>query len=205
MSKLGSIFVFLTLFSLLILCTPTTALQFTLRQGEETCISKEVLENDAVNGQYSLIPETEQVSVSVRDPLGDLVYMKPGVSEGTFAYTAPKTGAYKLCFQNNLTQGLKTMKLKFLSREDTSSQQTARKVSLQPIESQIKQIQKLITAIQKEDGWLSNQQIKMRNRNESLSTQVMIFNLLLILVVIVGYFVQMWYLKQYFVSKRIIY
>jgi hypothetical protein len=187
------------------LINTTNGLQFTLRQGEETCISKEVLENDAVNGKYSLANQHDTVSVSVRDPMGDLVYMKPGVADGSFAYTSPKTGQYKVCFQNNLTQGIKTVKLTFLSREDTNSQASARKASLQPIEAQIKQIQKMIGTVQREDQWFANQQLAMKERNDNLSFSVMVLNLLLVLVVVVGYFGQMWYLKQYLVSKRVIY
>jgi nitrate reductase NapE component len=95
--------------------------------------------------------------------------------------------------------------LTFLSREDTNSQASARKASLQPIEAQIKQIQKMISTVQREDQWFANQQLAMKERNDNLSFSVMVLNLLLVLVVVVGYFGQMWYLKQYLVSKRVIY
>lgn len=187
-----------------LLSTYTTALQFSLRQGEETCLSKEVLEGDYVKGDFSVTPAPEQLSVNIRDPLGDLVYVRPGASEGSFAYTSPKTGAYKACFQNNLTAGLKTIKFHFATSDEVKTVDTARKSSLKPIETQLKQVQTLVDTLKRDETWIHEKQIEMRGDSDSIQFLIVTMNVILMVVVIGGYYGQLWYLRNYFRSKKLL-
>lgn len=189
---------------LLLLSTTTTALHFSLRHGEETCLAKEVLEGDYAKGDFSVQPAQEQISVNIRDPSGELVYVRPGSSDGSFAYTAPKTGSYKVCFQNNLTAGLKTIKFHFSTSDETKTIDTARKSSLKPIEGQLKNVQGLVDTLKRDEAWIQNKQEDMKADSDSIQTLVITLNVILIVVVVGGYFGQLWYLKNYFRSKKLL-
>eukprot|EP00461_Guttulinopsis_vulgaris_P002742 UN02743 len=201
--KLTTFFVVFALFAFTTFTT-TNAIYFALRQGEETCLAKEVMQGDFIKGVYALIPEHEQMSVSVRDPSGDLVYVRPGVNEGSFAYTSPKTGNYKVCFQNNLTTGQKSVKLTFTTSEETKTTDAARKSSLKPIEAQVKHVHTLVQTLKRDEQWIQEKQQDMRQDSDYIQSLVIFFNVMLLLIVIGGYFLQLWYLKSYFRSKRLV-
>ena len=103
-----------------------------------------MLSNDFVNGQFTVIPHGEIITATVKDPLGDLVYNKVGVTEGSFAYTAPKTGSYKACFSNSITPGLKSVKLSFATSIEAAPVGAAKKSNLKPLEAQMKHLQSMV-------------------------------------------------------------
>lgn len=78
-----------------------SAIQFFLKQGEEICLSEDVLNGELLIGDFSVSPTDGRVSCTVSDASGTVVYSKSVNSDGKFAHTANKAGEYKMCFHNS--------------------------------------------------------------------------------------------------------
>lgn len=142
--------------------------------------------------------------MSVKDPAGDLVYMRPGISDGSFAYTATRAGNFKACFQNNITPGLKSVSFSFSLSQTQDGLEKVRKDDIKSAEQQVAKLQKVISKVKTNELWLQTKQNTMSEINDSIGFYVVLVNVILLLVVIGGYFIQLFYLKKFFRGKHLL-
>lgn len=191
--------------ALLLLAASVNAIGFTLRYGEETCIRENVIKAEYIAGEFTVQPEGRRVAVYVKDPVGTVVYHKPMVSEGSFAYTSLENGEYKVCFSNNVeNNGIKTIRFKLSTGADTKSGSAAKVKNLKPLEARIQHIEDLVAGIRTDSTWLADYRARMNDYNKSIMSSIIWFNIAVTVLLAILSYVQVVYLKKYFRTRKIV-
>lgn len=85
----------------LLLVSKVSGLGFFLRQGEEICLSENVIAGDMIMGEFNIVPAQSRVTVTVTSPNGAVVYSKSSSGADKFAFNANQAGDYRACFVNS--------------------------------------------------------------------------------------------------------
>ena len=133
-----------------------------------------------------------------------MLYSKLQCSEGTFSFSASKSGEHTVCITNS-GFGHKTVTLDLktgVAAKDYSA--VAKKGNLKPLEIELKRLEDQAQAIHADMQYLRLREEMMRDTNESTNARVLWFSIfsLIILVALGG--VQLFYLKNFFKSKKIL-
>jgi len=179
------------------------AISFQLKQGEETCISEDVLPGELLIGDFTVSPNDGRVSVSVTDTAGASIYSKSVSHEGKFAHTASASGEYRMCFHNSESSSTKTVSLS-LSAGGRDYAEMAKKDNLKPLEVELKRLEDAVAQIHQEMKFLQTREQQMRDVNDSTARRVWWFSLASIAVMAAAVAGQVLYLKHFFKAKKLI-
>lgn len=180
------------------------SIQFFLRQGDEMCLSEDVINGDMIVGDYELVPAHSRVAVTVTDPANSVVYSKPSSSDGKFAYTAARDGEYRACFTNS---GLHQKTVVFDLKKGPSAtdyESIAKKDHLKPMEIELKRLEDMVAAVHEDLRFMQRRDKEMAATNASTHGRVVWASVFSILVLVGMGAGQVVYLKQYFQAKKII-
>lgn len=211
-----SLLVLLSLLSI----SAVTAIQFSLKQGEELCLSETITAGELIAGEYNINPVGSRIQCTMSDPSGGLLYSRVAESQldstGSkvdsykFTATAPITGDHRICFSNTqydtVTSGNpKTVQFTLTTGLGTTDYSAlAKKDSLKPIEVELKRLEDTVKTIHNELKYLSDREVTMRSINDSTSTQVVWFSWLTLILLVSLKLAEVIYLKKYFKSKKLI-
>jgi len=108
-------------------------------------------------------------------------------------------------FPYNLAETQKTVRFKVTTGAEARAQaQGARKKTLKPLEVQVKHLEEIITGIRNDELWMNARQEKMRAVNDSTASRIFWFNIFSFIVLVMASLLQLWYLKRYFRSKKLV-
>lgn len=141
-----------------------------------------------------------------------MVYSKRNaVGNNKFAFTSHYFSDYSFCFSNVLDSGISSGQQYFRSisfdvkmgAETADEADLAKREKLKPIEAELQILERTLAEIVENMDYLKNREINMRNTNESTNSRVKWFSLLSILTLVSSGLWQIFYLRQFFKSKKL--
>jgi len=181
------------------------------------CLSQYIGKDVVVRGQFEVSDGDHQdVSVQVTDDSKEVnqYYSKSDISgKGTFTFNTHTHGAVQVCFTNTLKEGFQPSPQLFRvitlaldtgaeAKEDKDFEEKDQ--HLKPVEIELSRLESLSEELVDEMEYMISRLSKMRNTNESTNDRVKWFSSLTIFLTIGVGIWQIFYLKQFFKSKKLI-
>lgn len=191
----------------------THAFQFDLPARDFKCFREELIDNFDVYGEYDVGPgHSQKIDFRVIDNKGDLLVDRRNVKSGDFSFKTKEGGEHSFCFFNRLSSG--TSYHQGLSRrisfdvltgtETFDYEQLARKEHLKPVEVNLRMMEDIVKSVHSEYVYFRQRETGMRGLTDSTNSRITyigLFSLFLMISFAVG---QVYYLKNFFVKKKLI-
>lgn len=152
------------------------------------------------------------VEITDNSPATNEYYKKKDVTDAKFTFRTQAHADINICFHNILAEGVtpdsqykRTVDLHFdFGAEAEDYTELAKKEKLKPMEVELRKLEKLIEEIVDEMEYLKRREARMRDTNESTNERVWSFSLLSIIVLCSVGAWQVFYLRKFFQSKKLI-
>ncbi|KAH1055299.1 hypothetical protein J1N35_033364 [Gossypium stocksii] len=189
------------------------AIWLTIPSSGTKCVSEEIQSNVVVLGDYYVIDENNPdhiptISARVTSPFGNNLHHNENATHGQFAFTTSESGNYLACFwkdgshqkDSELTLGVdwKTG----IAAKDWES--VAKKEKIEGVELVLRRLQGIVETIRGNLIYLRDREADMREVSEATNARVAWFSIMSLGVCIVVSVLQIWYLKRYFVKKKLV-
>ena len=208
MTQTGALF-------LLVVLSTTAALKFDLPAGKTLCFAEEVMRDELCVGDFK-IPRDQAtglsgVSVHVTGPtplatggLAKVFFSKQQAFEGKFALTGMETGSHRICFKSKAKTLARVSLVIKVGVAAKDFHAIAKKSHLAPVEIELNKLLDSVTEIHAEQLYSRAREEDLRDTNESTADRVKWFSILTIVVLLCLGLWQIFYLKQYFRSKKLV-
>merc|ERR1712080_214622 len=180
-----------------------------LTSASKKCLKEEVHKNVLVTGEYKVSAAPVKAHLTVTDTNNHVLYKKDDAQNGKFAFTTDEYEMFEVCFQSEGAQGegindreiFLDVKIGVAAKNYADLQKTEK---LKPMELELKKLEDLSEAIVNDFAYMRSMEEEMRDTNESTGDRVLYFSIFS-MVCLIGLAVwQIFYLKRYFVSKKLI-
>ncbi|XP_022748573.1 transmembrane emp24 domain-containing protein p24delta5-like [Durio zibethinus] len=189
------------------------AIWLTIPSSGTKCVSEEIQNNVVVLAEYYVIDENNPdhiptISARVTSPFGNNLHHNENATNGQFAFTTGESGNYLACFwkdgshqqEAELTLGL-DWKIGIAAKDWES---VAKKEKIEGVELVLRRLQGTVEAIHGNLNYLKDREAEMREVSERTNARVAWFSIMSLGVCITVSVVQLWYLKRYFLKKKLI-
>ncbi|KAK8600823.1 hypothetical protein V6N13_059430 [Hibiscus sabdariffa] len=189
------------------------AIWLTIPSSGTKCVSEEIQSNVVVLADYYVIDENNPdqiptISARVTSPFGNNLHHNENATHGQFAFTTSESGNYIACFwkdgshkqDSELTLGI-DWKIGIAAKDWDS---VAKKEKIEGVELVLRRLQGTVEAIRGNLVYLKDREADMREVSEITNARVAWFSIASLGVCIVVSVLQIWYLKRYFVKKKLI-
>ncbi|XWS25168.1 hypothetical protein CRYUN_Cryun27aG0047100 [Craigia yunnanensis] len=189
------------------------AIWLTIPSSGTKCVSEEIQNNVVVLVDYYVIDEKNPdhiptISARVTSPFGNNLHHNENATHGQFAFTTSESGKYLACFwkdgrhqqDSELTLGL-DWKIGIAAKDWDS---VAKKEKIEGVELVLRRLQGIVESIHGNLIYLKDREADMREVSERTNARVAWFSIMSLGVCIVVSIVQLWYLKRYFLKKKLI-
>ena len=199
-------------FQLMMIFYTISAIKFDLPAGKTMCFAEEVMRDELCIGEY-VVPRDETsglsgISVHVTGPtpggLAKVFYSKQQAHRGKFALTGMETGSHRVCFRSKATTSSRViLNIKVgVAAKDFNA--IAKKSHLEPVQVELNKLLDSVTEIHAEQLYARAREEELRDTNESTADRVKWFSVSTIIVLLFLGLWQIFYLKQYFRSKKLV-
>lgn len=187
-------------------------ISFFLAEGQKKCLKDEVHKNVLVTGEYSVSDPIGGVKTNllVTDYKQHVLYTKNEIDSGKFAFTTEEYDNFEVCFVNTAGQaGLKvppreiTLVLKH-GVEAKNYEETGKAEKLKPLEIELRRLEDLSESIVNDFSYMKQREEQMRDTNESTNSRVLYFSVFSMCCLFGLATWQVFYLRRYFKSKKLI-
>ncbi|XP_071963641.1 transmembrane emp24 domain-containing protein 10-like [Antedon mediterranea] len=200
------------IFSILssILFTQICGLSMMLPPNVKKCLKEEIHKDVLVTGDYKLSDAPgHKTLLHVGDSKGHTLYSKEDAQEGKFAFTTDDYDMFEVCFETKVSAGLRgtqrevSLDLKH-GIEAKSYEDLAKAEKLKPMEVELRRLEDLSESIVNDFAYLRKREEEMRDTNESTNTRVLYFSIFSMVCLLSLATWQVFYLRRYFKSKKLI-
>ncbi|KAK1154917.1 transmembrane emp24 domain-containing protein 10-like [Acipenser oxyrinchus oxyrinchus] len=175
------------------------------------CLREEIRKDVLVTGQYEVAEVHDVVTnLKVTDSAEHTLYKKDDAQKGKFAFSTDNFDEFDICFESvvpagfeGVTEQLIVLNIKH-GTEAKDYENIAKVEKLKPLEVKLKQMEDLSESIVKELSYMKSNAEHRSNTNESTSSRVLGFSLLSMLCLVSLAVWQLFYLRRFFKSKRLI-
>ncbi|MGH0175385.1 UNVERIFIED_CONTAM: hypothetical protein FKN15_008590 [Acipenser sinensis] len=158
-------------------------ISFYLPPRARKCLREEIRKDVLVTGQYEVTELHDVVTnLKVTDSAEHTLYKKDDAQKGKFAFSTENFDEFDICFESVIAKAEK----------------------LKPLEVKLRQMEDLSESIAKELSYMKSNAEHRSNTNESTSSRVLGFSLLSMLCLVSLAVWQVFYLRRFFKSKRLI-
>ncbi|XP_071833318.1 transmembrane emp24 domain-containing protein 10-like isoform X1 [Apostichopus japonicus] len=205
--------IFILVWALVLLfISEISALSFMLPQNTRKCLMEEIHKDVLVTGEYKLSPAPgHKTSLKVFDKKGQLLYNKDEAEKGKFALTGDATdNFYSICVETKVPYGVRAAPSRevFLDVkhgvEAKSYEDVAKSEKLKPMEIELRRLEDLSEAIVNDFAYMKKREEEMRDTNESTNSRVLYFSIFSMCCLLCLATWQVFYLRRYFKSKKLI-
>jgi len=201
----------LVLVAVVFQCFSVDGVLLEVRPNKERCIYDEFRPDTLVTGKVKASPAYHdmQLYLKIADHEGQPVYENKQVLEATFAFTSQSESEYSFCFLDSYS-GADVRPVRLVDIEidhnnkEKDYEEVAKRENLKPIELEIRKIEDAVEALKNDFTYMKNREAKHRNTNESTNSRVVWMSFLSVGILVGLGFFQMYYLKKYFKSKKLI-
>ncbi|KAM8737858.1 transmembrane emp24 domain-containing protein 10-like [Acanthopagrus schlegelii] len=188
-----------------------SAIQFYLPVRSVKCLHEDIHNNVLVTGEYEVSEEPETTTnLKITDSAGDLLFKKENITSGKFSLTTETQDMLKICFHSTLSVGngkvpdrLVTLKTKH--GMDTLNQEEIAKVEkLSPLEKKLRTLERLSDFMMDDFVYMRKRGKQMGHTNASTNTRVLFINIISISCLCSMAIWQVFYLRRFFRSKKLI-
>jgi len=199
--------VFLVVF-LVSLISSIHSISFTLTAQSKKCLREEVHKNVLVTGEYKVSEAPIKTHLTVIDTNGHVLYKKDDAQKGKFAFTTDEYDMFEVCFHSEGSHGQGIDREIFLEVktgvEAKNYDDLQKTEKLKPMELELKKLEDLSEAIVNDFAYMRAREEQMRDTNESTSDRVLYFSIFSMLCLIGLAIWQIFYLRRFFVAKKLI-
>ncbi|KAI8620976.1 emp24/gp25L/p24 family/GOLD-domain-containing protein [Chytriomyces sp. MP71] len=186
--------------------------------GVRRCVKQYILADTLVVGHYEVGPDNnggQRVDVEIFDdaPVASKYYHKNSVGDSSqkFTFNTHETANIHYCFTNtNTNQGYHESaghKRTIALHVDTGAEAedySETKKNLEPMEQELYRLERISKQLTEEMDMLKADEEKMRDVNESTNSRVALLSTLSIIVLVGAAGWQLYYLRSFFRSKKIL-
>jgi hypothetical protein len=184
------------------------SISFTLTAQSKKCLREEVHKNVLVTGEYKLSEAPIKTHLTVIDTNGHVLYKKDDAQKGKFAFTTDEYDMFEVCFHSEGSHGQGIDREIFLDVktgvEAKNYDDLQKTEKLKPMELELKKLEDLSEAIVNDFAYMRAREEQMRDTNESTSDRVLYFSIFSMLCLIGLAVWQIFYLRRFFVAKKLI-
>jgi len=187
-------------------------IQMEVVANKERCVYEEFRPDTLITGKVSVNPvlQDQQLALKVADSAGNPVYENRDVRESTFAFTSQSEEEYSFCLTDVYggsearANRVATLMAEQGDHKQKDYEAVAWKENLKPIELELRKIEDSEESLKTEFTYIKNREARHRNTNESTNARVFWMSIVSLLILTgLGVF-QVYYLKRYFKSKKLI-
>ncbi|XP_075425942.1 transmembrane emp24 domain-containing protein 10-like [Ascaphus truei] len=187
------------------------AISFYLPPQGKKCLKEEIHKDVLVTGEYDVTEQTGLTShLRVTDSAGHILYSKEEAKKGKFAFTTDDYDVYEVCFESKAVSGtfrftdqLITLDVKH-GVEAKNYEDLAKAEKLKPLEVELRRLEDLSDSIVKDFTYMKQREEEMRDTNESTSLRVLYFSVFSMFCLVALATWQVFYLRRFFKSKKLI-
>ncbi|XP_074283076.1 transmembrane emp24 domain-containing protein p24delta9-like [Silene latifolia] len=191
------------------------SVRFDLPSGSKKCITEDIKRNSMTVGKYTIVnpiegrplPDSYHISVRVTSPLGHNYHYKVAADTGTFAFTTANTGDYLTCFWAPYYNPPFKVSIEFewkVGIDAKNWHNVARKGQVDLLDIELRRLYDKVKSIHDEMFYLREREAEMQKLNRSTKSNMAIFSLFSILIVVFVAALQLCYLKEYFIRKKVL-
>jgi len=209
--KLQSILFFILTLSCLL--NLSESVQFEIVPFIERCIRQEFKINTLVNGRVAVDRNDNMLMLNykIMDNEMNVIFENKDISDNTFAFTSHKDEDYQFCFTDVTRAGsvsrgsprIVTLEYSTVGPKKDYVQ-LAKLENLKPIEVELRKVEDLVNSIKVDFDYLKDRESRHRNTNESTNSRVAWLSFVSLLILVTLGVVQIYYLKRYFKTKKLI-
>ena len=187
---------------------PVNSLSFTLSSGTTKCLKEELHKDVLVTGEYQLSEASQKTHLTVTDSKGHVLFKKEDATKGKFAFTTEDYEMYKICFQSEGKAGTGmdrevSLVLKH-GAEAKDYDKMAAVEKMKPLEIELKRLEDLAEDIVNDFAYMRQREQEMRDTNESTHSRVLYFSVFSMLCLLGLATWQVFYLRRFFIAKKLI-
>ncbi|XP_072031367.1 transmembrane emp24 domain-containing protein 10-like isoform X1 [Amphiura filiformis] len=186
-------------------------ISFMLPPNVKKCLKEEIHKDVLVTGDYKLSEAPgHKTLLHVTDTKGHILYTKDEAQEGKFAFTSDNFDVFEICFHDKMMHG----GMRGVEREVTldvkrgveakSYEELAKSEKLKPMEIELRRLEDLSEAILNDFAYMKEREEQMRDTNESTNSRVLYFSIFSMVCLLSLATWQVFYLRRYFKSKKLI-
>lgn len=185
-------------------------ISFMLTPNVKKCLKEEIHKDVLVTGEYKLSEAPgHNTLLHVGDSKGHTLYNKEEAEEGKFAFTTDDYDTFEICFQTKIPPGMRGVEREvFLDVkrgvEAKSYEDLAKSEKLKPMEVELRRLEDLSEAILNDFAYMKEREEQMRDTNESTNSRVLYFSIFSMVCLLSLATWQVFYLRRYFKSKKLI-
>ncbi|XP_070576688.1 transmembrane emp24 domain-containing protein 10-like [Ptychodera flava] len=197
--------------AVMLLCIVSVhGLSFYLPVNMKKCVKEEIHKDVLVTGDYELSDVPGQKTVlHVADSNGHTLYIKEDATKGKFAFTTDEFDVFEVCFHSKMIAGGRgadrevSLMLK-KGVEAKTYDDIAKAEKLKPMEVELRRLEDLSESIVNDFAYMRSREEEMRDTNESTNSRVLYFAIFSMVCLLSLATWQVFYLRRYFKSKKLI-
>lgn len=190
------------------LVNPIASLSFTLPAGTIKCLKEELHKDVLVTGEYQLSEANQKTHLTVTDSKEHVLYSKEDANKGKFAFTTEDYEMYKICFKSEGKAGTGMDREVALTLKHGAEAKDYDKMAgvekMKPLEIELKRLEDLAEDIVNDFAYMRQREQEMRDTNESTHSRVLYFSVFSMLCLLGLATWQVFYLRRFFISKKLI-
>eukprot|EP01134_Creolimax_fragrantissima_P001831 CFRG1831T1 len=187
-----------------------SAISFRLDPGSTRCLRQDLTKGTFVKGDFTVSAvEKQSVKIEINDQMSRVAYTKDNAESGKIAFVVDNAGVYEICFTSKVIAGTKLapheVNLNLKSGVEAVDYDAVKEAeNLAPLEVAIRRMEELAESIATDMGQMKQREASMRNTNESTNARVLYFSVVSMMCLVGLSVWQVYYLKNYFKSKKLI-
>ncbi|OMJ78565.1 hypothetical protein SteCoe_21588 [Stentor coeruleus] len=191
-------------------------IHFYLIEGTERCFVLDLPESTVVLGNYNLldIPPADKldqgVNLKVLDEKSTQILTRLVRGQGKFSFTSQGFGKHKICVAATSTSWFGTpRKLRFElkmdnTKEDVSHEHLASKEQLGHLEEIVNNVNERLSDIIKQQEYSREKEALFKDESEDINSRIMFFTIFQTIIILVSGLWQIWSLRRFFISRKLI-
>jgi len=196
---------------LLLLSSYVASIKFPVLPNTERCIKEEFQPDTLIKGTAEVSPVLIDMQLAFRiiDHDSNPVYENRDVSKAIFAFTSSQTETeYSFCFTENYNGAERQARQVTLNMDvgekEKNYDDIAKKENLKPIELELRKMLDAVTNLQLDFHFVKTREATHRDTNESTNSRVVFMSFASVAILVGLGVAQIYYLKKYFKSKKLI-
>ncbi|KAL2923543.1 Transmembrane emp24 domain-containing protein p24delta7 [Bienertia sinuspersici] len=145
--------------------------------------------------------------MQLTSPQGNRYHFAEVVESGNFAFTAPNTGDYMICFWAPYHNPPTKIYIEFEWKagiDTTEWYNVARKGQIDLLDVELRRLYDSVRSVHDEMSYLRDREQEMQLLNRSTTSKMALFSCSSIILVIFVAALQLWHLKEYFQKKKLL-
>lgn len=200
----------------LLLLSTSHAIHFYLTEGAEKCFLLDLPMSTVVLGNYNLLdlPPSDQpnqgVNLRVLDSKGNQLLTRLVRTSGKFSFTSQEFGHHKVCLVPTSTSWFGTpRKLRFElkmdnTKDEINHEHLASKEQLGHLEEIVTNLNERLADVIKQQEYSREKEALFKDESEEINSRIMFFTIFQTLIILVSGLWQIWSLKNFFISRKLI-